>query len=167
MTYQFLTTKRDGAIEHVVLNRPDVRNAFNAEMIGELTAWAAEFVRQSDARVVVLSGKGKVFCAGADAAWMAKTAAYSEADNLRDANTTSQMFRALDELPVPLVGRIQGAAIGGGAGLAAVCDIAIADADAVFGFTEGKLGLIPPVISPFVLAKIGRSAARAVFLSGA
>ncbi len=167
MTYQFLTTKRDGAIEHVVLNRPDVRNAFNAEMIGELTAWAAEFVRQSDARVVVLSGKGKVFCAGADAAWMAKTAAYSEADNLRDANTTSQMFRALDELPVPLVGRIQGAAIGGGAGLAAVCDIAIADEDAVFGFTEVKLGLIPAVISPFVLAKIGRSAARELFLSGA
>jgi len=167
MTYQFLTTKRVGAIEHVVLNRPDVRNAFNAEMIGELTAWAAEFVRQSDARVVVLSGKGKVFCAGADAAWMAKTAAYSEADNLRDANTTSQMFRALDELPVPLVGRIQGAAIGGGAGLAAVCDIAIADEDAVFGFTEVKLGLIPAVISPFVLAKIGRSAARELFLSGA
>jgi methylglutaconyl-CoA hydratase len=167
MTYQFLTTKRDGVVEHVVLNRPEVRNAFNAEMIGELTAWAGEFVRQSDARVVVLSGAGKVFCAGADAAWMAKTATYSETENIRDANAASAMFRALDELPVPLIGRIHGAAIGGGAGLSAVCDIAIADDDTVFGFTEVKLGIIPAVISPFVLAKIGRSAARELFLSGA
>jgi methylglutaconyl-CoA hydratase len=167
MTYQFLTTKRDGPVEHLVLNRPDVRNAFNAEMIGELTAWAGQFVRQSDARVVVLSGSGKVFCAGADAAWMAKTVTYSEAENVRDANAASAMFRALDELPVPLIGRIHGAAIGGGAGLCAVCDIAIADEDAVFGFTEVKLGILPAVISPFVLAKIGRSAARELFLSGA
>jgi methylglutaconyl-CoA hydratase len=167
MTFRYLTTRREGPIEHVVLNRPDVRNAFNAEMIGELTAWVGEFVRRSDARVVVLSGAGKAFCAGADAAWMAKTAAYSELENLSDANATSRMFRALDELPVPLVGRIHGAAIGGGAGLAAVCDIAIADEDAVFGFTEVKLGIVPAVISPFVLAKIGRSAARELFLSGA
>jgi methylglutaconyl-CoA hydratase len=167
MDYKFLSVRRDGLVEHVMLNRPDVRNAFNAEMIGELTAWAGEFVRQSDARVVVLSGTGKVFCAGADAAWMAKTATYSEAENIRDANAASAMFRALDELPVPLVGRIHGAAIGGGAGLSAVCDIAIADEDTVFGFTEVKLGIIPAVISPFVLAKIGRSAARELFLSGA
>src|SRR5215467_966249 len=167
MSYQFLTTRREGVVEHLILNRPDVRNAFNAEMIGELTAWAADFSRQSDARVVVLSGAGKIFCAGADAAWMAATAAFSEAENLRDADTASAMFRALDELPVPLIGRIHGAAIGGGAGLAAVCDIAIADQDAVFGFTEVKLGLIPAVISPFVLAKIGQSAARELFLTGA
>jgi methylglutaconyl-CoA hydratase len=167
MDYKFLNIRRDGPVEHVTLNRPDVRNAFNAEMIGELTAWAGEFVRQSDARVVVLSGAGKVFCAGADAAWMAKTATYSETENLRDANAASAMFRALDELPVPLIGRIHGAAIGGGAGLSAVCDIAIADEDTVFGFTEVKLGIIPAVISPFVLAKIGRSAARELFLSGA
>jgi methylglutaconyl-CoA hydratase len=167
MSYQYLTVRRDGPVEHVVLNRPDVRNAFNAEMVGELTAWAGGFVRQSDARVVVLSGAGKVFCAGADAAWMAKTATYSETENVRDANAASAMFRALDELPVPLIGRIHGAAIGGGAGLSAVCDIAIADADTVFGFTEVKLGIIPAVISPFVLAKIGRSAARELFLSGA
>jgi methylglutaconyl-CoA hydratase len=167
MPYQFLNVRREGPVEHLVLNRPDVRNAFNAEMIGELTAWAAAFARQSDARVVVLSGAGKAFCAGADAAWMAETVSYSEAENLRDAGTASAMFRALDELPVSLVGRIHGAAIGGGAGLAAVCDIAIADDDAVFGFTEVKLGIVPAVISPFVLAKIGRSAARELFLSGA
>jgi methylglutaconyl-CoA hydratase len=167
MDYQFLNVRRDGPVEHLVLNRPDVRNAFNAGMIGELTAWAGEFARQSDAHVVVMSGAGKVFCAGADASWMAETASYSKAENLRDAGTASAMFRALDELPVPLIGRIHGAAIGGGAGLAAVCDIAIADEDAVFGFTEVKLGIVPAVISPFVLAKIGRSAARELFLSGA
>src|SRR5215475_9962257 len=167
MSYQFLTTRREGVVEHLILNRPEVRNAFNAEMIGELTAWAAEFSRQSDARVVVMSGAGKVFCAGADAAWMAATAAFSEAENLRDAGGASAMFRALDELPVPLIGRIHGAAIGGGAGLTAVCDIAIADEDAVFGFTEVKLGIVPAVISPFVLPKIGRSAARELFVSGA
>src|SRR5262245_11191896 len=167
MAYKFLNVHRDGPVEHLVLNRPDVRNAFNAGMIAELTAWAGEFARQSDAHVVVLSGAGKVFCAGADASWMAETATYSEADNLRDAASASAMLRALDELPVPLIGRIHGAAIGGGAVLAAVCDIAIADEDAVFGFTEVKLGIIPAVISPFVLAKIGRSAARELFLSGA
>ena len=167
MSYQYLTIRRDGPVEHLVLNRPDVRNAFNGEMIGEVTAWAREFARGSDARAVVLSGAGKVFCAGADAAWMAKTATYSEAENLRDAGSTSQMFRALDELPVPVVGRVHGAAIGGGAGLAAVCDIAIADEGTVFGFTEVKLGILPAVISPFVLAKIGRSAARELFLTGA
>jgi methylglutaconyl-CoA hydratase len=167
MNYKFLNVRRDGPVEHLALNRPDVRNAFNAGMIAELTAWADGFARQSDARVAVLSGAGKVFCAGADAAWMAETVKYSEAENLRDAGTASAMFRALDELPVPLIGRIHGAAIGGGAGLAAVCDIAIADDDAVFGFTEVKLGIIPAVISPFVLPKIGRSAARELFLSGA
>jgi methylglutaconyl-CoA hydratase len=167
MSYKYLSVRRDGPVEHLVLNRPDVRNAFNAEMIAELTAWAAQFVRRSDARVVVMSGAGKVFCAGADAAWMAATATYSEAENLRDADAASAMFRALDQLPVVLIGRIHGAAIGGGAGLAAVCDIAIADEDAVFGFTEVKLGILPAVISPFVLAKIGRSAARELFLSGA
>ena len=166
MSYRFLTIKRDGPVEHVVLNRPDVRNAFNAEMIGELTAWAGAFTRQSDARVVVLSGAGRVFCAGADAAWMAETVSYSEAENLRDAATASAMFRALDELPVPLIGRIHGAAIGGGAGLAAVCDIVVAEEQTVFGFTEVKLGIIPAVISPFVLAKIGASNARALFLTG-
>src|SRR5262249_38863059 len=167
MSYQFLTTRREGVVERLILNRPEVRNAFNAEMIGELTAWAGAFTRQSDARVVVLSGAGKVFCAGADAAWMAETVSYSEAENLRDAGTASAMFRALDELPVPLIGRIHGAAIGGGARRASVCAIPLAAEDAVVWFTAVKLGIIPAVISPFVLPKIGRSAARELFLSGA
>jgi len=168
MAYQFLLTSREGPVEHVTLNRPDVRNAFNAEMIAELAAWAANFSKTStDVRAVVLGGAGKAFCAGADASWLKKVAQHSEEENLRDATLTSQMFRALDELPVPLIGRVQGAAIGGGAGLVAVCDIVVSAEDAVFGFTEVKLGLIPAVISPFVISKIGVSAARELFVTGA
>jgi len=170
MTYRFLDTKRDGAVEHLTLNRPEVRNAFNEHVIGELTAWAADAraaAQRGDIRVVVLAGAGKTFCAGADVAWMSKTVDYSEDENLRDAGAMSAMFAALDTLPLPLVGRIHGAALGGGAGLTAVCDIAVADEQTVFGFTEVKLGIIPAVISPFALAKIGRSAARELFLTGA
>jgi methylglutaconyl-CoA hydratase len=168
MNYQFLVTRRDGPVEHLTLNRPEVRNAFNAEMMAELASWSGGFGRDGDGvRAVVLSGAGKAFCAGADAAWLSAIASHSEEENVRDAMATSQMFRALDELPVPVIGRVQGAAIGGGAGLAAICDIVVAAEDAVFGFTEVKLGIIPAVISPFVIAKIGRSAARELFVTGA
>jgi methylglutaconyl-CoA hydratase len=169
VTYQYLITSRDGAVEHLTLNRPEVRNAFNEHVIAEITAWALdarERALRHEIRVVVLGGAGKVFCAGADASWMAKTAAYSETENLHDAAAASRMFATLNELPVAVIGRIQGAALGGGAGLAAICDVAIADDQAVFGFTEVLLGILPAVISPFVLAKIGRSAARELFLSG-
>jgi methylglutaconyl-CoA hydratase len=169
MAYQYLTTTRDGPIEYLTLNRPDVRNAFNEEVIAELTDWAARVTGDAGAagvRVVVLAGAGKTFCAGADVAWMAKTVAYTEAENIHDATAASRMFAALDALPVPLIGRVHGAAIGGGSGLCAVCDIVVAEEDAVFGFTEVRLGILPAVISPFVLAKIGRSAARELFLTG-
>ena len=138
-------------------------------MIAELTEWAAaaESALRGDVRVVVLAGAGKTFCAGADVAWMSKTVHYTEEENLRDAMAMSRMFAALDGLPVPLVGRIHGAALGGGAGLAAVCDIVVAEEQALFGFTEVKLGILPAVISPFALSKIGRSAARELFLTGA
>jgi methylglutaconyl-CoA hydratase len=168
MAYQFLTTRRDGAVEYLTLNRPDMRNAFNAEMIAEITDWAQGIAAGAAAlRAVVLAGAGKSFCAGGDAAWMAQTIAYSDADNLRDAMALSRMFRAIDELPLPVIGRIHGAAIGGGAGLVAVCDVVVAEQDTAFGFTEVKLGLIPAATSPFLLAKIGRSAARELFLTGA
>ena len=167
MSYKFLLTRRDGPVEYLTLNRPDVRNAFNAEMIAELSSWATELPRSSDVRAVVIGGAGKVFCAGADATWLAKSAAYSDDDNVRDAMATSRMFRTIDELPVPVIGRVHGAAIGGGAGLTAVCDVVVAADDAVFGFTEVKLGIIPAVISPFVLNKIGASAARELFVTGA
>jgi methylglutaconyl-CoA hydratase len=170
MAFQYLTTTRDGFVEHLTLNRPDVRNAFNEHVIAELTAWAAEAREQAalgTMRVIVIGGAGKVFCAGADVTWMSKTIHYTEAENLRDATAMSRMFAALDALPVPVIGRIHGAALGGGAGLAAVCDVVVAEEGALFGFTEVKLGILPAVISPFALAKIGRSAARELFLSGA
>jgi methylglutaconyl-CoA hydratase len=170
-----LLIEHDGPLVRVTLNRPEVRNAFNEELIAEMTAWAESVTLRRDsgqaaggeARVAVLSGAGKMFSAGADLAWMAKMVAYTHEENVRDARGMARMFEALDRLPIPLVGRIHGAALGGGAGLAAVCDIAVAAEDASFAFTEVKLGILPAVISPFVLAKIGRSAARELFLTGA
>ena len=156
-----------GPVVRVTLNRPDVRNAFNEELIAELTAWAGSVKAGGPARVAVLSGAGKVFCAGADLAWMSKMVGYSREENVRDARAMADMFAALDALPIPLVGRVHGAALGGGVGLAAVCDIVVAADDAAFAFTEVKLGILPAVISPYAIAKIGRSAARELFLTGA
>jgi len=164
--YRHLLVERRGPVEHVVLHRPEVRNAFNAALIAELHAWAVAF-DPAAARSVVLSGAGKAFSAGGDLAWMASSVDFSHEENIRDAERMAAMFLALDRLPVPLIGRVHGAAIGGGTGLAAVCDVVVAASDAVFGFTEVKLGLVPAVIAPFVLAKIGRSAARELFLTGA
>ncbi len=170
MAYDFLTTRRDGPIEYVTLNRPAARNAFNEDVIAELADWAARLAqdaRDHTVRAAVLAGAGPVFCAGADVAWMSRMVHYTEEENVRDATAMSRMFAALDALPVPLLGRVHGAALGGGCGLAAVCDIVVADDQAMFGFTEVKLGILPAVISPFALAKIGRSAARELFLTGA
>ena len=162
-----LLTRREGPVEYLTLNRPDVRNAFNAEMIAELTAWAANFAKQSDGvRAVVIAGAGKAFCAGADASWLRTVAQHSEAENVQDATVTSQMFRALDQLPVPVIGRVQGAAIGGGAGLVAVADIAIASTEASFAFSEIRLGILPAVVSPYVVRKIGPARATALFVTG-
>jgi methylglutaconyl-CoA hydratase len=170
MSYQHLTCHRDGAVEYLALNRPDVRNAFNEHVIAELTEWAMvtrEAAERHDVRAVVIAGAGKTFCAGADVTWMSKTVSYTEEQNVRDAMAAARMFGAVNSLPLAVIGRIQGAALGGGAGLAAVCDIVVAADDAVFGFTEVKLGIIPAMISPFALAKIGPSAARELFLTGA
>lgn len=162
-----LLIEQNGPVVNVTLNRPEVRNAFNEELIAELTAWAESVTATGPARVAVLSGAGKVFCAGADLTWMSKMVGYTRDENVRDARAMARMFDALDRLPIPLIGRVHGAALGGGAGLAAVCDIVVAAEDASFAFTEVKLGILPAVISPFVLAKIGRSAARELFLTGA
>src|SRR3989441_10725013 len=170
MSYEFLATERDGPVEYLTLNRPDVRNAFNEHVIAELTEWAAhtrDAAERRELRAVVLAGAGRMFCAGADVTWMSKTVQYTEAENLRDAMAMSRLVAGINELPLAVIGRIQGAALGGGAGLAAVCDIVVASDDALFGFTEVKLGIIPAVISPFALAKIGQSAARELFLTGA
>ena len=164
--YQFLTVRRDGPVEYLTLNRPDVRNAFNDEVVAELHAWAKSVTAAAGVRAVVLAGAGKVFSAGADATWMARMASASVADNERDAAATTAMLRAINALPVAVIGRVHGAALGGGAGLAAVCDVVVAETRTVFGFTETKLGILPAMISPFVLAKIGVSAARELFLTG-
>ncbi|HEY6326827.1 MAG TPA: enoyl-CoA hydratase-related protein [Candidatus Cybelea sp.] len=153
-------------IARVTLARPEVRNAFNAELIAQLYETFAEITAADDIRAVVLAGEGPVFCGGADINWMAASLDLEYEANVGDAERMSDMFRAIDNCPKPVVARIHGAAFGGGAGLAAVCDIAIAADDAIFGFTEVKLGIIPAVISPFVLAKIGASHARALFLTG-
>ena len=150
----------------MTLNRPEVRNAFNEQLIAEMTAWAERAAADSSLRGVVISGAGPSFCAGADLAWMAKMAGYTQEENLRDARAAAAMFAAIDTLPVPVIAQIHGAALGGGAGLAAVADIAVAADDTTFGFTEVKLGLIPAVIAPYVLAKIGQSAARELFVTG-
>ena len=164
--YDPVLIRREGHVEHVVLNRPDVRNAFNPALIEALRVWAVSTAVSTDARAVVLSGAGKVFCAGGDLAAMSAAIDASRDENLEDAARMAAMFEALDHLPIPLIGRVHGAALGGGLGLASVCDIVVAADDALFGFTEVKLGIVPSVISPYALAKIGRSAARELFLTG-
>ncbi len=160
------TERRGGGIVAVRLDRPNVRNAFNAQLIAELRAMFVALSSDDTVRAVVLSGEGPSFCGGADINWMRDSLALSIDENVRDAERMADMFRAIDTCAKPVIGRIHGAALGGGAGLAACCDIVVAAADTTFGFTETKLGIIPAVISPFVLAKIGVSAARALFLSG-
>lgn len=153
-------------VDYVTLNRPEVRNAFDEHLIAEVTAWAQHAATDTSLRAVVISGAGPSFCAGADLAWMAKMAGYTREENLRDARAAGAMFAAIDALTVPVIAQIHGAALGGGAGLVAVADIAVAAGDTTFGFTEVKLGLIPAVIAPYVVAKIGQSAARELFMTG-
>ena len=161
-----IQSRREGDIEYLVLNRPDVRNAFNEELIAEVTSWVRGATLDVKTRAVVISGAGAAFCAGADLGWMAKMATYTWDDNVRDARAAAAMFEAIDTLPVPVIARVHGASLGGGAGLAAVADIVLAEAGTTFGFTEVKLGLIPAIIAPYVLAKIGPSHARELFLTG-
>jgi methylglutaconyl-CoA hydratase len=161
-----LHVRRLANVDYVTLNRPEVRNAFNEQLIAEMTAWAQNAAADSSLRGVVISGAGPSFCAGADLNWMRKMAEYTQEENLRDARAAAAMFAAIDALPMPVIAQIHGAAVGGGAGLAAVADIAVAADETTFGFTEVKLGLIPAVIAPYVLAKIGLSAARELFVTG-
>jgi methylglutaconyl-CoA hydratase len=158
-----LKVERDGDLLRVTLARPDRHNAFDADLIGEL---AEAFVGVGRARVVVLAGEGKSLSAGADVDWMRAGADLSQDENVADENALRRMLEAIDGCPAPVVTRVQGYALGGGAGLVAAADIAIAAPDAVFAFSEVKLGIIPAVISPFALAKIGPGAARRYFLTG-
>ncbi len=166
MSEPILRVERSGSTARVTLDRPAVRNAFNAELIAELDAAFDALGRDERVRTVVLAGAGKTFCGGADVNWMRGSLDLSEDENVRDAERMSTMYRAIDRCPKPVIARVHGAALGGGAGLCAVCDIVLSTPDALFGFTETKLGILPAVISPFVIAKIGVSNARALFLTG-
>ncbi|ESQ79525.1 enoyl-CoA hydratase/isomerase family protein [Asticcacaulis sp. YBE204] len=153
-------------IARVTLNRPDRHNAFDEAMIADLSQTFAVLCDNPAVRVVVLSGAGESFCAGGDLTWMKRAAERSEAENHADALKLAQMLNTLDTCPKPLIGLIHGMCLGGGVGLAACCDIVVAAPDARFGLTEVRLGLTPATISPFVVTKIGVSAARRYMLTG-
>jgi methylglutaconyl-CoA hydratase len=149
----------------VTLNRPDVHNAFDDVLIGHLGDCLDALARRSDVRVVVLAGHGKSFSAGADLGWMRRMAGYTESENRADAMSLARLMHRLDTLPMPTIARVHGAAIGGGVGLVACCDIALASTAASFALSEVRLGLIPAVISPYVIGAIGPRAARRYMLT--
>lgn len=166
MSYQTLKTSLDArGVLTVRLNRPDVRNAFNEVLIGELTQVFTRDALATEVKAVVLRGEGQSFCAGGDLNWMKKAVDFSFDENLKDTRDLASMFRLMNEFPKPLIGAIQGAAIGGGVGLVSVCDIAIAIKDTQFSLSEVRLGIVPACIGPFVVAKIGASHARGLFIS--
>ena len=158
----------NGSIARVSLSRPERHNAFDASLIAELRATFAAMERDSptELRAVVLAGDGQTFCAGADIDWMRAAMALDVEGNEQDAMAMAEMFETIDTCPVPVIARVQGAALGGGMGLCAVSDLVIAESGARFGFTETRLGILPAVISPFVIAKVGESHARALFPGG-
>ena len=164
--YQTLLFELDNGVARVVLNRPDVHNAFNDIMIREMTDVFNGLEKHSEVRVVVLTGKGKSFCAGADLNWMRRVKDYSYEDNLQESLELSNMLYSIYSSPKPTIARVNGAAIGGGTGLVAVCDIAIAASTAKFSFSEVKIGLIPACISPYVVKKCGEGRCREFFLTG-
>jgi methylglutaconyl-CoA hydratase len=157
-----------GVVAQVTLDRPDVRNAFDASLIADLRSTFAALAREgpTELRAVVLAGDGPSFCAGADVGWMRAAAALDVEGNEQDAMAMADMYETIDTCPVPVIARVHGAALGGGMGLCAVSDIVIAESGTKFGFTETRLGILPAVISPFVVAKIGESEARALFPGG-
>lgn len=165
MTSPPLLIESTGPIARLRLNRPELHNAFDAGLIGELTAALDALAADATVRLVVLEAAGASFSAGADLNWMRGMAQASEADNRDDALALARLMRTLDELPKPTIARVQGAAFGGGVGLVTCCDIAIGVPEAKFGLTESKLGLLPAVISPYIIAAIGSRQARRWFAS--
>jgi len=177
--YKTLLVDESDGIVFVTLNRPEVHNAFNDELISEAIDLFERVIpseRAGDASTslgmtqppsaIVLRSGGANFCAGADLNWMSRMVSYTRDENIRDSSQLAKMFAIMNECPLPIIGRVQGAAIGGGVGLVAICDIAIATRDAKFGLSEVKLGILPAVISPYVIAKIGESHSRALFMTG-
>jgi methylglutaconyl-CoA hydratase len=167
MHYALLNTDVDDrGVASICFARPEVHNAFDDRLISEMVHALEQFENDDAVRFVVLSGKGKSFCAGADLNWMKAMKDYSEEENIADSMRMAHMYAALRRFKKPLIAIVQGAVLGGGAGFVAVCDFVLAADTAKFGFTEARLGLVPAVISPYVIEKIGLSAARAYFTSG-
>src|SRR5690242_3743694 len=166
MNYETIVVDRSASAARVTFNRPDVRNALNERMIVELTDAFKALSADDATRVVVLAGEGPAFSGGADINYMRAGLELGEQENYADALRLSDMFAALESCASPVIARVQGAALGGGSGLIAACDMVVAADDALFGFTEVRLGIVPAVISPFVLRKIGQTHARALFTTG-
>ncbi len=166
MPLERLDLEITGPVARVWLNRPDRRNAFDGLMVTELRKTLFDLGTLDAVRVIVLGGRGKVFCAGADVEWMRSMAGFTRQDNLREAQAMADLFFTVYNSPKPVVARVHGAALGGGSGLVAACDIAVAALGTEFGFTEVRFGIIPAVISPYALGKVGESAARELFLTG-
>jgi methylglutaconyl-CoA hydratase len=154
------------SVAFVLLDRPNVHNAFNDDLVRQITEAFAELGRRDDVRVIVLQGNGKSFCAGADLNWMKRMVQYTHDENVEDARRVGRMYLSIAKCPKPVIARVHGAALGGGAGLVAACDIGVAIESAQFGFTEVKLGIIPAIISPFIIARIGPGRAREFFITG-
>src|SRR5207249_5902015 len=156
----------DKDVAFVRLDRPEVHNAFNDALVQQITDTFIELGRNDHMRVIILGANGKSFCAGADLNWMKRMVQYSHDENLEDARAVGRMFLAIAKCPKPVIARVHGAALGGGAGLVAACDIAVAVQSVQFGFTEVKLGIIPAIIAPFVIARVGPGRAREFFITG-
>ncbi len=162
---ELIQTSTQGPVATVTLNRPELHNAFNEVMIQELQEAFTRLGEDSSVRVILLAAEGKSFCAGADLQWMKKMVDYSFDENVADARALSQMLKTIHDCPKPVIARVHGAAFGGGVGLVAACDMAVALKEAIFCLSEVKLGLLPAVISPFVLKKIGAAHAHRYFLT--
>ncbi|MES5097776.1 crotonase/enoyl-CoA hydratase family protein [Agrobacterium sp. BA1120] len=166
MEYETLQVSRDKrGVVSLTLNRPDKRNAMTATMIAELSDFAAKANADDNIRAIILAGNGQLFCAGGDLSWMMAQIEADREARMREARKLAEMLRALNELRAPLIGKVHGAAFGGGIGLACICDVVIAADETKFGLTETKLGIIPATIGPYVLARIGEGFARRVFMS--
>jgi methylglutaconyl-CoA hydratase len=166
MSYETIIYEIKNNVATISLNRPQIHNAFNKKMIEELSDAFKNVAEDSKVRVVILTGKGKSFCAGADLNWMREIINYSFEENLKESNQIAELLYYIYSLPKPTIARINGTTIGGGTGLMAVCDIVVASKNAMFGLSEVKLGLIPAVISPYVIKRIGETNARQYFLTG-
>jgi methylglutaconyl-CoA hydratase len=166
MKYELIDVLKDNDIATVMLNRPEVHNAMNERLIKEITTCFKELANDEKTKVIVLTGKGESFCAGADLNWMKSMVMYSKEENIRDSRLLLDMYETIYSCPKPVIGKINGHAFGGGVGLIAVCDINIATVGAKFAFSEVKLGIIPSVISTYVARRIGLSNMKRLFITG-